>query len=191
MTDLIFAPPWWFLCCLFLVGGILGWVGLTKQNAGQRNFGLGVLTLAVVVLLLGIFVETDKEQVTRKSRELCKAVEKGDWSAMADLLDSDASMNTPVGSVYGTRTDLVNGAKSAFETYHLKDVTISGMDVTQDKAGCIVNLRVITNQDAVPYPTPSSWRFDWDKIGTDWHVHQITCLEISGSKTSELSRYLH
>jgi hypothetical protein len=190
MTDLLFAAPWWLIGILLVVGAVVAWSGLTRQQAGPRNIGVGLVLLAVVLLLLGVFFETDKEKVTRGSKELVRAVEKGDWQKMTDLLDPDASLNTSDGSLFGNRTDLVRGAKAAAETYRLKDVTITGMDVKQDALGCLVSLRVITNADASPYPTPSSWQFDWDKTGSEWHVHQITCIEIANEKTNSIGRYL-
>jgi hypothetical protein len=191
MTDLLFAAPWWLIGILFVVGGVIGWSGLTKEQAGPRNAGLGLILLAIVLLLLGIFFETDKEQVTRKSKELVTAVEKADWQKMTDLLDPDASLNTPTSSLFPNRSELVKGARAAAETYRLRSVTITGMDVKQDSLGCVVDLRVLTNADASPYPTPSTWEFNWDKTGTQWHVHQITCIEIANERSDAIGRWLH
>ncbi len=190
MTDLLFAAPWWLIGILFVVGAVVGWSGLTRQQIGPRNIGLGLVMLAIALLLVGIFFETDKEKVTSNSKELVKAVEKQDWQKMTDLLDPDASLNTPTGSLFGNRAQLVEGAKAAVDTYRLKDVTITGLEVQQDPLGCVVNFRVITNADASPYPTPSSWQFDWDKTNGQWHVHRITCIEIANEKTGSIGRFL-
>ncbi len=194
MTDLIFATPWWLLALLVVVGGVIGWSGLAKQQAGPRNIGLGLIGLAVVLFTLSFFVETDKEKVSRLSLELVKSVQDQDWSKFASLLDANASLDGDGTTLYPNRNELVQGAKDKSRQYNLTAVSAKVTQVEQQPIGILVDIDATSRQSAMgmEFPVQSSWKMHWDKIGGDWHLHQLTCVSIGGpgQPSGPVGRYI-
>lgn len=187
MTDLLFATPWWLLGAIVIIGITLFVSGNRRQHAGVRLAGVLVVLLAVALLLLSYFVETDKEKASHDTREVVAAVQDADWSKLKSLLDPHASLVTVLGTVYKNRDDLIQGAQAAADRYALKSVTIRSLDATQDQAGIAVDLDVFSVQDAtMDRPVPSSWRFDWEKSGDDWRLYRITCLKIGNEDARQI-----
>ena len=193
MTNLIFATPWYLLLTLVVVGCVVAWTGNQRQLAGARNFGLGLIGLAVLLFTLSFFFETDLEQVKRLNKELVQSVPAQDWSKMSDLLDPDATMGTVDGTLFGNRKALVDGARAAATTYGLKSVTITGTEESQDASRDItVNINVLSKQDAtegVGIPgTLSSWQMVWGQVNKQWRCRQILCLKVGGETGSHAGK---
>jgi hypothetical protein len=191
MSDLLFATPWWLLGSLVVVGAILFWTGNTRQLKGPQAAGVGLVILAILLKTLSFFIETDKEKVTRHTRELVAAVQSRDWTTFSSLLDDDVSLDTPAGTVFSKRDELVRGAKADTDTYTLTNVTAKVTDVQQDETGITVDLDAWSEQAATfGYRVPSSWKLSWDRAGSDWHLHQITCLKIGTENTNRLGQLI-
>jgi hypothetical protein len=191
MTDLLFATPWWLLGAIVVVGITLFVSGNRRQHTGVRLAGIAVVLLAVVLLLLSHFVETDKEQASRQTREVVTAVQNADWPTLKSLLDPQASLVTVLGTIYKNRDDLIKGAQTAADRYALKSVTIRSLDTTQDNAGITVDLDVFSVQgETLDRPLPSSWRFDWEKSGDAWRLYRITCLKIGNEDAKQIKQLI-
>ncbi len=191
MSDLIFATPWWLPTGLIVVGVILVVGGNGRQQKGTRNAGVGLLVVAVVVVLLSHFVDTDRKRAARQTKELIAAVQDRDWSKMTALLDDDATVSTPFGQLYGNRREIVDEAKALSERHGLKAVGGSMVRETQDNAGIVVLMDTSATVDAGgmgAYPVPSVWEFDWQETAGEWHVHQITCVSIGGKTDADTIR---
>jgi hypothetical protein len=187
MTDLLFSTPWWLPTAIILAGVFLFITGNARQMGGQRNAGLGLIGLAIVLILVSWLVETDRERVTRESRELVKSVEGRDWTKMRSLLDPRVSLGISSATIYSNREDLVKGAQAKAEQYGLKSVIITSLDAEQTQTIITVTLTVLTDQDAtMGRPVTSSWQFEWEQLGKEWALYRITCLGIGSEKGPEL-----
>jgi hypothetical protein len=191
MSDLLFATPWWLLGSLIFVGAVLFWAGNTRQLKGPQAVGIGLIALAIVLKTVSFFVETDKEKVARHTKELVTAVQARDWPKFTLLLDEDVSLDTPAGTVFANRKDLVDGAKTDTDSYSLTSVSAHITNVQQDATGITVDLDASSQQTAsFGYPVPSSWKLIWDRAGDDWHLHEITCLRIGNENTNQLGQLI-
>jgi hypothetical protein len=157
--------------------------GNKRQMTGARNTGAGLIVLAVLVILVSYFVETDKERVTRQSRELIHAVNDRDWNKMRSLLDPRVSLAVLSSTIYADRDQLVKGAQMAVDQYGLKSVTITSLDTQQTQTVITVNVDVLTVQDfSMGRPIPSSWQFEWEQSGKEWSLFRITCLKVANEQ---------
>ncbi len=181
MSDLLFSTPWWLPTAMIAVGIALFISGNARQRSQIRNGGAGLIALAVVLILVSYFVETAKEKIARESRELVRAVEARDWAKMKSLLDLKSSLGIESMTIYGNRDDVVKGTQSAADQYGLKSVHITSLEADQTQTVITVNLDVLTEQDfSMGRPIPSSWQFEWEKLGENWTLYRITCLRIGG-----------
>ena len=187
MTDLLFATPWWLPTALFVAGLIVFLSGNKRQMTGARNTGAGLIVLAMLVILVSYFVETDKERVTRQSRELIHAVNDRDWNKMRSLLDPRVSLAVLSSTIYADRDQLVKGAQMAVDQYGLKSVTITSLDTQQTQTVITVNVDVLTVQDfSMGRPIPSSWQFDWQETADGWLLTNITALKIANQAADQI-----
>src|SRR4051812_26575602 len=99
MADYLFDTPWWLLTLLFAIGAICAWTGFGR--GGERRdklvggIGLAMLLAGIALVISSKLVETDREQVIRRSQELVKAVEARDWPAFTSILSPDATVSLP------------------------------------------------------------------------------------------------
>ena len=183
MNDLLFSTPWWLPTAIALAGIFVFVTGNKRQLARPRNVGAGLMVLALALVLVSYFVETDKEKVTRQSRELVKAVDDRDWTKMRTLLDPQVSLAVVSANIYANRDDMIHGAQAATEQYGLKNVVITSLDTTQAQTVITVDMDVLSSQDfTMGRPIPSSWRFEWERFGKDWSLYRITCLKIANEE---------
>jgi hypothetical protein len=183
MNDLLFDTSWWLLV-LLICGGIGIWyVGNTRLDAKIKWAGLAVLLLGIALALLSYFVDTDKEIVTKRTRQLVTSVVDRNWDAFASLLDP----NTSFANAYRNRGQIVDGAKKTVDLIGLKSASITSVEVTQNDSVITVNLNAMSTQDAtMDRPLPSSWRFDWQNTGSGWKLAEIEPLDGSQVKKDEI-----
>jgi hypothetical protein len=191
MSDLLFATPWWLLASLIVVGGVFFWSGNNKQQKSPKLVGIGLIVLAIVLKITSFFVETDKEKVTRHTKELVAAVQKRDWDKFGSLLESDASLKTANVTVFPNRAALLQGAKTDTENYNPTNVSASITNIEQDATGITVDIDAASEQPAsMGMRIPSSWKLLWEKEGDDWRLHEVTCLKIATEDVSKFPSFL-
>jgi hypothetical protein len=183
MRDLFLSPPWWLAAVVLIAGAVVFYSGNARRQYGVRLSGATLLFVGRVMLLVGFFVETDKQMVSRLTRELVQSVPAKDWPRMTSLLDPEASL-----FMYANRQELVDGAKSNVDRWDIKSVTITSLTAKPDQTGFIVDADVLVDSSKLIYKSPTSWRFYWDKTGNNWHVHQIEALSSSAASASDINR---
>jgi hypothetical protein len=187
MTDLLFSTPWWLPTAIIVAGVFVFVTGNARQMTGARNVGIALVGLACLLILVSWLVETDRERVTRQSRELIRSVEARDWAKMRSLLDPKVSLAISIGTINANRDDLVKEAQTATDQYGLKNIIITSLEAEQTQSLITVTLAAISEQDAtMGRPVNSSWQFEWQKVGTDWTLYRITCLQIGNEQGANL-----
>jgi hypothetical protein len=189
MSDLLFATPWWLLATLIVVGAIVFWTGLQKQQSNPRYVGLGLIVLAIVLFSLRFFVETDREKCEKQSTELVNCVEKRDWTTFTSLLDDEVTLGTADNQIFGSKQKLIDGAKKDTEVYNPTNVGVRIANSEQDASGVTVDIDVSSEGSiTMGYRVPTSWKLIWQKSGNDWRLHQIICTKIGNQTGNEMAR---
>jgi hypothetical protein len=189
MTDLLFATPWWLLGTLIIVACVVFWTGQQKQKTNPRIAGVGLILLAFALYSLRFFVETDKEKCEKQTLDFVKSVEKHDWQAFTSLLDDQASLGTSMGTIYGTRQSLIDGAKANTEKYNPTNVGSHIANIEQDATGVTVDVDVSAEASiSLGYRVPTSWKLMWQRSGKDWKLHEITCTKIGNDRGNDMAR---
>src|SRR3954471_24763412 len=132
MSDLLFDAPWWLPTCIIAAGLLVFMSGNKRVGdaprgaSAVRNVGLGIIGLGVLVIAVSYLVDTDKETVTRRTRELVQSVESRDWEKMKSLLADDVRFSA-VDRTYATRDDLAAAAKATSESVGLNEVRLTAI----------------------------------------------------------------
>ena len=191
MSDLIFSAPWWLLGSLVIVGCVLFWSGNNRQQKGPKQVGIGLVALAIVLFVVSFLVETDKEKVTRHTKDLVKAVQARDWKSFGDLMEDDVTLGTPNGTIFANRDALLAGAKADTDSYQLNNVSARVTGVEQDATGITVDIDASSEQAAsMGYAVPSSWKLLWDRDGKEWRLHEVQCLRIGNERTDQIGHLI-
>ena len=191
MTDLLFDTPWWLPTLIALVGIVLFVRGNRNQNAILRTAGGAVLSIALLLILVSYFVDTDKEICINRTRQLVRAVEQGEWKTFEAMLDPGATLELQ-GNPYLTGRDSISKtAQAGVQRIGLKSVTMTGKHATQTADSVTVSFRVFTEQEyTLGRPVDSDWEIDWQKSSGVWRARRIREINVAGATPQALQHEL-
>jgi hypothetical protein len=178
VRELLFDTPFWLYGVLAIVGAALWASGNARQEARLKWAGLAALAVAVLLAALSYFVETDKEAVARRMRELVATVESKDQKKAAELLHSRASLAGVM-----DKEAIVARVGTAADQFKLKDVKVTSMTVSQGAESLITTISVTAAVDTPAFSgnVPTNWQVTWEKVDRGWVAREIT--PVSGMAT--------
>ncbi|MGN6506112.1 MAG: hypothetical protein ACTHM6_11170 [Tepidisphaeraceae bacterium] len=158
MTDFLFDPPWYLPVTLGLIAVILLYQGLARQVRNLKIAGAAAGLLAVAVVLIGHFYETDQERVIAETRELVMSVDQRDWKTFKSLLDPQVRF-----AMYAGRDQLTAGAEKTVEQVGVKNIGIGGIETKAVPGGYDVTFTATADIDIGAHRAPTNWKFSWAK----------------------------
>ncbi|MGB7158707.1 MAG: hypothetical protein WBD40_11610 [Tepidisphaeraceae bacterium] len=187
MTELLFDPPWYLPAAVAALGIFLFAHGNRRNEGKIRMAGIGVALLAVALFLVGRYVDTDRETVEKRSRQVVAAVDNQDWPKLTSLLDPKASVSVVNAPIYSSRDAILDGARAATERYGIKNIRITSLQSRQDDTMITVDLDALSDQGFTGQPFPTSWQFEWQELSGGWTLMRIVCMRI-GTESGEATR---
>jgi hypothetical protein len=139
----------------------------------------------VLVMAVAWFVDTPSERALGQTRKLVESVDKRDWATFASLLDGKSSF-----WLYRGKKQLADGAQRSAERIGLKSVRIMSMQADHNGSRVTVNMRVLSEQEVAPYPTPTDWRLEWQNSGNGWYLGRIEYLSNPNLTPDRVERQL-
>ena len=182
MTDLLFDTPWWLPTLIALTGLVLFVLGNRNQKTKVRTAGAIVIALAVLLILVSYFVDTDKETCINRTRQLVRSVEQREWKTFDAMLDPGATLELE-GNTYLTGRDSIRKtAQAGVQKIGLKSVTMTGKHATRTGDIVTVSFRVFTEQEyTLGRPVDSDWEIDWQKSNGAWLARRIREISVAGA----------
>lgn len=177
----------WAATLLLLIGAGVSWALSQRQQRPRpaRFASMAFLLLAAGVFALASLVTTDRERVTRLTRDLVAAVAKADLPAVRATLAEDAMLYffeqpgglTLQGILDRLERDFVQGGM-----YQITDHSVLEVQATLDEpTRARVQTRVRVTAAATGTPYTSWWRLDFVRTGEDrWQVSGIQPLVLPG-----------
>ena len=178
MTDLLFDTPWWLPALIAAIGVVVFVTGNNRLERNVKLAGLGFVALAVLLVAVSTFVDTAKETAERRSRALVDAFERADWPAMTAILDPNAALSVLNFPMYNSREEIVERAKEAHARHGFKAVNVIGLEALRVDTVITVNVRLMSEQDAIGYPMPSTWEFQWQQTADGWALVEVRGISI-------------
>src|SRR2546421_7051617 len=80
MISLLLNAPYWLIIILAVLGVVVLFSGLRRQQQGVRTIGLVMLAAAALLLILRATVPTPEKKVERDARDLLTAIGNNDWT---------------------------------------------------------------------------------------------------------------
>jgi hypothetical protein len=177
VSDLLFDTPWWLPTIIIAVGLFAFLSGNKRTIRWLRNAGLAVVGVGLLLIAVSWLVDTDKEVVIKRSRELVKDVEGREWDAAGKLMASDVRFEG-AGRTYDGRDGLIAGARVAVESVGLNTATVTKVTPTVMGPTVISEFRVFADANKVGgQQVPTDWQLHWAKSpDRGWVVTEIRML---------------
>lgn len=184
--ELLFETPWWLPTLLAMIGIAVFLSGNRRQKWHVRNNGVIIIGLAIALVLVSYFVDTDKEKAVNKTRQLVQAVVKRDATTLKAILDPRTQLtNSENQLVVGGQTSILAMAVAAAETYKLQSATITRLDARQEQTVITINMGVFTSS-AQDRSTLSTYQVTWQERSDGWHLTTIQVLTIDNQPSGNL-----
>lgn len=167
--DWLYELGWWAPGALGLAGLSLAlrWGRKTQQRAG-----LGLLALAIVLGLTSFLVDSDREQVVRRTRQLAAAIEKRDWETLKPLVHAHVSMLWVNG-----REQFIETARRGTEASELKTLRVSSLDTQPPRGGYCEVTAQFAGQFERFGAGYARFKLEWEKTPEGWQVSKVVFLD--------------
>ena len=191
MRDLLFDTPYWLLGGLVVLGIALWFSGNARQEKRLRLAGYLAFLVALVLALLSYCVDTDREIVTRRTRQIVEAVEKKDTATAQKLLHPRASL--------GQRADMnkqqiADRIATAADQFGIQSIRITSLEVTAQPLGAEMTATLAatanTTMGGFSGPIPSTWDLTWVKTNDGWLLRDIIPRQVPSMDPATLLEHL-
>lgn len=183
ITHYLFEVPWIPGGVLLVIGLVAAWAGLREGRSGPARVGAGLLGLAVICIVIGMLVTTSGERARVVTRALAAAIENNDLVGLDALLASDAKMSMGSPNNPGiVRAAIIEAVSDFNDRRTISSNSIRSLDsYSTGSDHAIVHLACLSETEAFPYPTPTSWVLRIDRQPDDsWRASRITCVSVAG-----------
>jgi len=184
MRDLLFDTPYWLLGLFAVLGVGLWFSGNARQDKRFQYAGYASLLVALILALLSYLVDTDREIVIRRTRQIVEAVSKKDTATALKLLHPRASLADM------NRQQIADRIGTAADQFGVKSVRITSLDVAPQPLGDEMTAALAATADMTvgPYSggVPSTWDLTWVKSNDQWLLRDITPKTVPGIDTNTL-----
>lgn len=191
VSDLLFDTPWWLPTIIIAVGLFAFLSGNKRTILKLRNAGLIVVGVGLLLVAVSYVVDTDKEKVVKRSRELVKDVEGREWDAAGKLMAPDIRF-TGAGRDYKTSEELITGARAATDAVGLNSATVTSVTPTVLGRTITTELHMFTDTNKLAgQQIPSTWQLTWEKRPDQgWVVTEIRLLSVANTSAEAVRNQL-
>jgi hypothetical protein len=171
MREFLFDTPYWLLGGLVVLGIALWVSGNARQEKRLQLAGYLAFLIAATLALLSYFVDTDRELVTKRTRQIVEAVEKKDTATAQKLLHPRATLGDM------NKQQIADRIGTAADQLGIQSVRITSLEVTPQPLGneMTATLAATANASTAVFsgPVPSTWDLTWVKTNDGWLLRDI------------------
>jgi hypothetical protein len=180
VSDLLFDTPWWLPTIIIAVGLFVFLSGNKRSLTRVRNVGLAVVGAGLLLIAVSYLVDTDKEIVIARSKELVKDVEGREWDKAKALMAPDVRFDG-YGRDYEGRDLLIDGGRVAVEEAGLNSATVTKVTPTVVGPTITSEFRVFADSTKLAgQQIPSDWTLTWEKRPEQgWAVKEIRATPVT------------
>lgn len=180
----ILDNPWPLTIMVMLAAITLIVAAFQRDDTRLLKIALGVGGVALVVLAIGLLVETAGESARQRTRDFVQAAVDGRVDDMMDTLDRDATLHVArVQNPGYPRSTLENALDGLRARHRIEENAITVLDSAESPDGTVwVELACMTRTNSTGGWVPSRWILEWDRNQDDeWLIRSITAMKIAGT----------
>lgn len=189
--EWLFENPWPLVIVLIVLAVVLRLMATRSRRPRGYRFNyaaLGALLAALGVYLLTVFVETDRERLVDRTRQLVAATAPLDTAAIDALIARGAVVTGPAGETWVLYDDIRPELERAVGRHGIARHALRSLaaDVVSSVRGRSL-LSLSTTTDDLGLPIRTQWLITWRKEGDGtWRVIELQWLEFQGQPPRNL-----
>jgi len=178
LRHLLLESPWSIIVVLVGVWAVLRVISVRRRSWRWHLAALGVLVLAGGLALLAWAVDTPREVVSARTRELVGATEPLELATLDRLILPAAAIEGPGGQTWRRYREVRD--RLAGEPVDSQNITHLSVEMGPDREAAEAELAVTTRFERrlAGRPIPSRWRLRWEKRDGAWRVTAVRWLEL-------------
>lgn len=186
LESILFESPWVTTAVLLIAGFALFWHGARIDDKRFRRAALGAVILAAIVCLTAFLVTTPRQALRDQAGDLVHATAPFDGTRFGNLIDPDAGVIGPDGSIWLQGGSAISLAlQRAIERYGVIKhfVRVRGVDVDGPRGRSHVVVRTFLAGEYSGRPVRTEWLMTWTRT-TDgqWRMATIQWLDLNGQE---------
>jgi len=180
--NLLFETPWWLPVTFIGVGLFVWYTGNQRQEKQVMRGGVGIALLGVLIMVISILVDTDREKAVKRTRQIVAAVNDHDWNKFQSLID-------PQTTIYGLRgpSEITKAAEAAANRVNLSSARITGVESEQHASLIVISIRILSEQFR-GNPAPTDWQFKYENFGNGFTLGEIRLIGDQGRVSEDVIR---
>lgn len=180
----ILDNPWPLSIMIVIAAVILVILAMQRDDRRLLKIALGTAGVGMVVLAVGLMVETAGESARGETRRFVQAAVDGRVDDMLGTLHEDATLHVArVENPGFPRSNLENALDGLRSRHRIEENSITLLDSAESPDGSVwVELACMTRTNSTGGWVPSRWILEWRRKETDpWRIRSITAMKIAGT----------
>lgn len=175
----------WTLTLLLFAGAIgLVFLAISRDDSRPLWVALGAAICGVVVLAIGLMVETSSESARAATERFVGAAVDGRVDDLLRTLDENATLHVArVENPGFPRSNLEDALEGLRSRHRIEENSITLLDAAEAPDGIVwVELACFTRTTSSGGWVPSRWVLEWQRSDSgEWRILSITAMKIAGS----------
>ncbi len=182
ITSFVLENPWPLAIVLALVAATILWMGLQRDDRRFAVPAAVTFALGVLILTIGLVVETSGESAAHRTRIFVAAATDGRIDEMLAELDPDATLHVGRIENPGRPVEELRRMLDSLRSRHrIEQNTITLLDsVGTGSNTALVELACLTRTTSSLGTVPSRWLLEWERESDRWSIRSITAISIAG-----------
>lgn len=178
---LIFEHPWVASMAVASIGGGFLWVGLREDLMHRIKIGVSLLLLSLVILIVGLLVDTPTEHSKFVVHGFVNAATEGDIQGAMTFITNDVVLiDDWKGGSGTTKQDVRDSIVELHKRHTIGYSTVLRLVPIERENDVLVELSLFSRVSGIG-TVPSRWRILVKPImGDAWKIYSIDAIEIAG-----------
>ena len=180
----ILDNPWPLAIMIMVVAVVVFLIAMQRDDRRLLQIALAGGGVSLLVLAIGLFIETKGESARIRTRGFVQAAVDGRIDDMLDTLDDDVTLHVARVQTPGyPRSNLEIALDGLRSRHRIEDNSITLLDSATSPDGAVwVELACMTRTNSTVGWVPSRWILEWQRSETDgWRIRSITAMKIAGT----------
>lgn len=169
----LFEHPLWLYVVCGVAEAVIGFGWLLSRSRRWKRAAIVPAGIALLVAVLGIVVQTDREKISAALKDIAARVETGDFAGVGRHLDPACRCPTGGGGSL-SKQELLDRGKSVATRFSVWMVHARRIRTVFDGDAAATELDVLTTSDAGL--RLMSWRVRWARRGDGWRIVEVELL---------------
>ena len=180
----ILDNPWPLAIMMLLAAIGLFLLAVQRDDRRLLKVALSGGAAGLLVLAIGLMVETAGESARLETRRFVQAAVDGRVDDMLDTLDEEATLHVArVENPGFPRSNLENALDGLRSRHRIEENSITVLDSAESPDGTVwIDLACMTQTNSTMSWVPSRWILEWQRSDAgDWRIRSITAMKIAGT----------